>query len=90
MRTLAPEEHYAAPAFTEGPGRDLKARAEAALDHPLVAAGYAKLTERLCDLGEGRIAQMDAAGVGVQVPSLTSPGVEQAEMSARSPSRKPR
>jgi hypothetical protein len=41
MRTVALEEHYATRAFMEGPGRDLKAQAEAARDHPQVAAGYA-------------------------------------------------
>src|SRR5215218_2548935 len=77
MRTITLEEHYATLAFMEGPGRELKAQAEAARDHPRVAAGYGKLIEQLCDLGEGRIAVMDAAGVDVQVLSLTSPGVEQ-------------
>ena len=33
----------------------------------------------LCDIGEGRIAQMDAAGIDIQVVSLTAPGVEQLE-----------
>jgi len=77
MRTITLEEHYATPAFMEGPGRELKAQAEAARDHPQVAAGYAKLIEQLCDLDEGRIAAMDAAGIDVQVLSLTFPGVEQ-------------
>src|SRR5215204_7161492 len=79
MRTITLEEHYATPAFMEGPGRELKAQAEAARDHPQVAAGYAKLIEQLCDLEEGRIADMDAAGIDVQVLSLTSPGEEQLE-----------
>jgi predicted TIM-barrel fold metal-dependent hydrolase len=77
MRTITLEEHYATPAFMEGPGRDLKAQADTARDHPQVAAGYAKLIEQLCDLDEGRIADMDAAGIDVQVLSLTFPGVEQ-------------
>jgi uncharacterized protein len=77
MRTIALEEHYATQAFLEGPGRELRAQAEAAHDHPKVAAGYARLVEGLCNLGEGRVAAMDAAGVDVQVLSLTSPGVEQ-------------
>ena len=79
MRTIALEEHYATPAFMEGPGRDLKAQVEAARDHPQVAAGYENLIEQLCDLGKGRIAAMDAAGIDVQVLSLTSPGVEQVD-----------
>src|SRR5215211_5217343 len=77
MRTITLEEHYATPAFMEGPGRDLKAQAEAARGHPKVAAGFAKLIEELCDLDESRIAAMDAAGIDVQVLSLTSPGTEQ-------------
>jgi predicted TIM-barrel fold metal-dependent hydrolase len=69
MRTITLEEHYASPAFLEGPGRDLKGGA----DRP----GYAKLVEQLCDLDDRRIADMDAAGIDVQVLSLTAPGVEQ-------------
>ena len=77
MRTITLEEHYATEAFMEGPGRELKAQAEAARSHPQVAAGYEKLIEQLCDLGGGRISAMDAAGIDVQVLSLTFPGVEQ-------------
>ena len=79
MRTITLEEHYATEAFMEGPGRQLKAQAEAARDHPQVAAGYEKLIEQLCDLGGGRISAMDDAGIDVQVLSLTYPGVEQLE-----------
>jgi uncharacterized protein len=79
MRTITLEEHYATEAFMEGPGRELKAQAEAARSHPQVAAGYEKLIEQLCDLGGGRISAMDAAGIDVQVLSLTFPGVEQLE-----------
>src|SRR5215208_4471153 len=79
MRTITLEEHYVTEAFMEGPGRELKAQAEAARSHPQVAAGYTKLIEELCDLGDGRIAAMDAAGIDMQVLSLTSPGVEQLE-----------
>lgn len=77
MRTIALEEHFATLGFMEGPGRRLKEQAKAALAHPKVAAGYARLVEALCDLGEGRVAAMDEAGIDVQVLSLTSPGVEQ-------------
>lgn len=77
MRMVALEEHYATGAFMEGPGRELRARAEAARGHPRVAVGLEGLIGALCDVGEGRVAAMDAAGVDVQVLSLTSPGVEQ-------------
>ena len=63
-RTITLEEHFSTPTFTEGPGRYLKNRP-------------AKLIEKLCDLGDLRIADMDAAGIDVQVLSLTAPGVEQ-------------
>jgi predicted TIM-barrel fold metal-dependent hydrolase len=42
-----------------------------------VAAGLGRLIDQLCDIGEGRIADLDAAGIDVQVLSLTAPGVEQ-------------
>ena len=77
MRTIALEEHFATPAFMEGPGRLLKAQAQAAKDHPDVAGAFARLVDQLSDLGDRRIADMDAAGIDVQVLSLTSPGVDQ-------------
>lgn len=77
MRTITLEEHYATPEFMAGPGREIKAQADAAHAHPLVAAAYARLIDQLCDVDEGRIAAMDAAGIDMQVLSLTSPGVEQ-------------
>ena len=77
MRTITLEEHYATPAFMEGPGRQLKEQAQAAHAHPQVAAGMAQLLDQLCDLDDRRIADMDAAGIGMQVLSLTSPGGEQ-------------
>jgi predicted TIM-barrel fold metal-dependent hydrolase len=65
VRTITLEEHFATPAFLEGPGRWLKrAQADRRLD-------------QLSDLGERRIADMDAAGIDVQVLSLVSPGVDQ-------------
>jgi predicted TIM-barrel fold metal-dependent hydrolase len=77
MRTITLEEHYATPAFMDGPGRQIREEAEAASAHPQVAAGLARLIEQLCDIGDGRVANMDAAGIDVQVLSLTAPGVEQ-------------
>ena len=39
----------------------------------------ARVVEQLLDTGERRIAEMDAAGIDMQVLSLNSPGVEQLE-----------
>jgi predicted TIM-barrel fold metal-dependent hydrolase len=80
MRTITLEEHYATPAFMDGPGRQLKDYARAAQSHPQVATGMTQLLDLLCDLDDHRIADMDAAGIEVQVLSLTSPGVEQLEV----------
>lgn len=80
MRTIALEEHYATAAFMAGPGRQIQDQARAVQSHPQVAAGYARLIDQLCDLGERRIADMDAAGIDVQVLSLTAPGVEQLDV----------
>jgi hypothetical protein len=73
MRTITLEEHYASQAFLAGPGRKLKEQAER------FGGRAAKLFEQLCDLGDKRIAEMDAANIDVQVLSLTSPGTEQLE-----------
>ncbi|MEO3785065.1 amidohydrolase family protein [Actinocorallia sp. B10E7] len=79
MRTIAVEEHYATTAFLEGPGHTLREQAAAASEHPEVSAGFIALIAQLRDLGDGRIAAMDAAGIDLQVLSLTSPGLEQAD-----------
>jgi predicted TIM-barrel fold metal-dependent hydrolase len=71
MRTITLEEHFATPAFFDGPGRELKNRAEQ------VGGRYANLIARLCDIGDKRLAEMDEAGIDMQVLSLSAPGVEQ-------------
>jgi uncharacterized protein len=77
LRTITLEEHYATAAFLDGPGRQLRDQAQAARDHPLVAARFTRIVEQLCDLDQRRLADMDAAGIDLQVLSLTAPGVEQ-------------
>jgi len=63
MRTIALEEHYATTGFLSGPGSWLKARPG--------------IVEPISDLGDGRIAAMDDAGIDLAVLSLAAPGVEQ-------------
>jgi len=63
MRTIALEEHYATAGFLNGPGSWLKSRAD--------------VIEPISDLGDGRIAAMDDAGIDLAVLSLAAPGVEQ-------------
>ena len=73
MRTIALEEHFASPGFTNGPGRVYKEQ--------LLRSGLrgAKVFEQLCDVGHNRIAEMDAAGIDVQLLSINYPGTEQLE-----------
>jgi predicted TIM-barrel fold metal-dependent hydrolase len=66
IRIIALEEHFATPSFLNGPGVRMKERLQAT-----------QMLDQLCDLGERRIADMDAAGIDVQVLSLTAPGAEQ-------------
>ncbi len=70
MRTITLEEHFATPAFMEGAGKRLRG---------LSLGGNNRIAEQLVDLGEGRIRDMDQAGIDVQVLSLTSPGAETLE-----------
>lgn len=62
MRTITLEEHFASQLYIDSCGEDIKSM-------PGIA-------EKLVDLGEKRIAEMDKAGIDVQVLSLNSPGVE--------------
>jgi predicted TIM-barrel fold metal-dependent hydrolase len=79
MRLIGLEEHFLTPSFLDGPGLSLKLQAQS--PDTRVAARYGRLIDQLCDVGRGRIAAMDAAGIDVQVLSLHAPGVEQLEPS---------
>ena len=70
IRTIILEEHFGTPAFLKGLGARMKERLQAAQQET-------QLLDQLCDLGERRIADMDAAGIDVQVLSLSAPGVDQ-------------
>ena len=69
MRTITLEEHYMSPSFARGPGAGVLRMVE--------SIGMTGVPERIIDVGAGRIAAMDAAGIDVQVLSLNAPGVEQ-------------
>jgi hypothetical protein len=68
MRTIALEEHFATSEFLAEPGRDLR-------EHSAMQFGESFFS-RLSDIGDERVAAMDAAGIDVQVLSLSSPGVQ--------------
>lgn len=68
MRTITLEEHFASPAFLAGPGLEIR-------ENPRRFGP--EIPKKLSNLGEGRVAEMDAAGIDVQVLSLNSPGVQQ-------------
>ena len=70
VRTITLEEHFATPRFLDGAGRELKEQAE-----KFNNARATRLITQLCDLGDKRIAEMDAAGIDMQIVSLTAPGV---------------
>jgi predicted TIM-barrel fold metal-dependent hydrolase len=60
MRTITLEEHFVTESFVKATG----------------GPRFAELQPKLADLGAGRIADMDEAGVDLQVLSLTSMGVD--------------
>ena len=71
MRTITLEEHFTTPVFRAGAGKSREEHAKK------VGGRLAKVFEQLADIGDKRIAEMDAAGIDMQVLSLTSPGCEQ-------------
>jgi predicted TIM-barrel fold metal-dependent hydrolase len=73
MRTITLEEHFTTPAFRAGAGRHREEHAKK------VGGRLAKVFEQLADVGDKRIAEMDAASIDMQVLSLTSPGCEQSD-----------
>jgi len=73
MRTITLEEHFVSPGFLAGPGKDFAAQLRNRGPRGV------RMSEQLQDIGDKRIAEMDAAGIDLQVLSLNSPGVEQAE-----------
>ena len=72
MKVVALEEHFAFPNVIEA-WRSADARAQGP---SLASFAQGAIGERLLDFGETRLAAMDAAGIDVQVLSLTTPGVQ--------------
>jgi hypothetical protein len=68
MRVVALEEHFAAPELVRRIDPDAIAR------HGFPPGFGAPLAQQLSDIGEGRIADMDANGITVQVLSASGPG----------------
>ncbi|GCE29392.1 amidohydrolase [Dictyobacter alpinus] len=77
LRTITLEEHYAIPALMQEPGHQLKDQAQVAQAHSQESASMKGLLDRLYDLDDHRIAEMDAACIDMQVLSLAAPGTEQ-------------
>jgi len=74
LRTITLEEHFASPAWIAGPGQSFVERLRNS------GAPGARILGQLQDVGDTRIAAMDAAGIDMQVLSLNSPGIEQADV----------
>jgi uncharacterized protein len=74
LRTITLEEHFASPGFLAGPGRGFIERLRNS------GASGVRIFEQLQEVGDTRVAEMDTAGIDVQVLSLNSPGVEQADV----------
>jgi len=83
MKRIAVEEAFITPEILAAMKRKLES-GSAELGFRLLAEsilfgtsqGAQLMQQRLLDIGEGRIAQMDATGTDVQVISLTSPGIQ--------------
>lgn len=72
MRIITLEEHYATHALIAGQGSSMRPNSGV-----MPEGGISQLMDRLLDIGESRIAEMDKAGIDVQV--LSSVGVENIE-----------
>lgn len=73
MRTIALEEHFASPGFVAGAGKGFMNQLRHRGD------SFADVYQKLQDIGDKRVAEMDAAGIDMQVLSLSAPGVEQSD-----------
>lgn len=80
MKKITLEEHFISPAYTqhvrdfqrEAVGAGMPPEFEAMLNDPLMQRAIAAVEARLLDVGEGRLAAMDACGINIQVLSLSA------------------
>jgi len=70
MRTITLEEHFVSPGFLAGPGKEFTERLRNSGPHG------AKICDLLQEVGDKRVAEMDAAGIDVQVLSHGAPSVQ--------------
>ena len=74
MRIITLEEHFATRALMEGPAREMQ---QGSVPSSL-GIDISKMFGQLLDIGDSRVAEMDEAGIDVQVLSLTH-GIESIE-----------
>ena len=74
MRTVTVEEHFSTPLFLSGLGKQFGERLRGS------GPRGARIYDQLAEVGSKRVAEMDAAGIDVQLLSLNSPGVEQGDV----------
>jgi uncharacterized protein len=70
LRTITLEEHFVTPKYMAGPGRDMPKMLDSYARATQQASG-SMLIEQMLSLGERRISEMDAAGIDMQVLSMT-------------------
>lgn len=76
-RRIAVEEAFALPAQLDAyRAADPRGDGDLRFWHNILSGAFPEVVSRLLDIGEGRIAMMDALGIDMQVLSLTSPGVQ--------------
>lgn len=78
MKKITLEEHFISPAYAQhvrdlqGKGAAIPAEFEELLADPVMRKGIEAVQARLLDVGEGRLAAMDACGIDMQVLSLSA------------------
>ena len=74
MRIITLEEHFADPAVVAASAPEIKRLAPdfAATSDPARGLSYSPSADVLRDLGDGRLADMDAGGVTMQILSATA------------------